>query len=73
MDQRRQRDGRVLEELGKYDPINKDPEQQLELNEERIQYWLSVGAQPTRTVHSILRRNGILSGSFKTKGASKSE
>ncbi len=59
IDSRNQRDGRVLEELGLYDPHAKTPEAQVRLNEERIKYWLSVGAQPTETVASLLKKNGI--------------
>jgi small subunit ribosomal protein S16 len=60
MHSRNQRDGRVLEELGHYDPHNQDPQQQVTLNEERIKYWLSVGAQPSETVRSLLKKNGLL-------------
>ena len=60
MDARCKRDGRVIEELGYYDPINKDSEKQLSLKQDRIEYWLSVGALPSETVHGILRRNGML-------------
>lgn len=59
MESRNQRDGRVLEELGFYDPANKVVEQQLKLNPERIKYWLSVGAIPTDTVRNLLVKNGI--------------
>ena len=57
MDARRKRDGRVLEELGYYDPINKDVGAQLVLKLDRIDYWLSVGAQPTDTVRRLIERN----------------
>ena len=57
MDARRKRDGRVLEELGYYDPINKDVGAQLVLKQDRIDYWLSVGAQPTDTVRRLIERN----------------
>ena len=59
VDSRRPRDGRVLEELGWYDPQAKTPDKQVSLNRERIEYWLSVGAQPTDTVRDLLRRHGI--------------
>ena len=59
MDSRVRRDGRVLEELGYYDPANKDPQQQVKLDAERIKRWLSVGAQPTDTVRNLLKKNGI--------------
>ena len=63
MDSRNPRDGRVIEELGWYDPNCRDAEKQLSLNRERIEYWLSVGAQPSETVSDLLRRQGIASPS----------
>ncbi len=59
MDSRSARDGRVIEELGLYDPIAKDPAKQVVLNRERIEYWLKVGAQPSDTVASLIKRSGI--------------
>ena len=56
MDSRTQRDGRVIEELGHYDPLAKDEAQQVVLNRERIDHWLSVGAQPTATVRRLIER-----------------
>ena len=60
MESRSARDGRVLEELGRYDPANKDPDSQVRLDGERIKYWLSVGAQPTETVRSLLKKQGLV-------------
>jgi small subunit ribosomal protein S16 len=60
VDARRPRDGRVLEELGWYDPVAKTADQQVMLNRERIEYWLSVGAQPSNTVRDLLARHGIV-------------
>lgn len=60
-DSRRARDGRFIEELGYYNPIvaaEADPI--LVLKEERVRYWLSVGAQPTDTAAALLKRQGIL-------------
>ena len=59
MDSRAKRDGRVIEELGYYDPANKDPERKLKINKERIEYWLSVGAQPSDTVRNLCHKIGI--------------
>jgi small subunit ribosomal protein S16 len=59
MDSRNPRDGRVLEELGWYDPQAKDTEEQISLKRERIEYWLGVGAQPSDTVSDLLKKNGI--------------
>ena len=59
IDGRAPRDGKVIEQLGWYDPCNKDPEKQVELNLDRIKYWLSVGAQPSDTVGDLLKRHGV--------------
>ena len=59
IDKRAPRDGRVIEELGWYNPTAKDESKQVSLNEERIAYWLSVGAQPSRTVADLMKRVGI--------------
>ncbi len=58
-DAREERDGRSIEQLGTYDPMEKDEEKKVVLKRERIEYWLSVGAQPTETVASILKKNNI--------------
>jgi len=58
VDNRKRRDGAYLENLGHYNPLS-DPIE-LKLNEERILYWLNVGAQPSDTVRSLLRQEGIL-------------
>ncbi len=56
MDSRNKRDGRAIEEIGKYHPKN-DPSV-ISVDSERAQYWLSVGAQPTEAVVAILKRTG---------------
>jgi len=53
------RDGKILEKIGHYDPIEKDTSKQIVLNRERIQYWLEKGAIPSDTVSQILVRQGI--------------
>jgi small subunit ribosomal protein S16 len=58
-DARTPRDGKLLERLGHYDPLGKTEDQQVVVNAERVQYWLSRGAQPTETVASLLRKKGI--------------
>jgi small subunit ribosomal protein S16 len=52
------RDGKFIEIIGQYAP--RQNEGSLQVNEERANYWLGVGAQPTDTVRSLLRRAGIL-------------
>ncbi len=59
MDKRQARDGRAIEELGCYDPLARDVAKQVTLKRERIEYWLSVGAQPSETVRDLLKKNGI--------------
>ena len=55
-DSRTKRDGRVIETIGKYHP--KEDPSFIEVNSERAQYWLGVGAQPTEPVAAILRVTG---------------
>lgn len=55
-DARTKRDGRAIEEIGKYHPTQ-DPSY-IEVNGERAQYWLGVGAQPTEPVLAILKITG---------------
>lgn len=57
-DSRSPRDGRIIEQVGRYDNVTERKE--TVLNEERILYWLEVGAQPSDTVRKILRREGLL-------------
>jgi small subunit ribosomal protein S16 len=58
MDQRSPRDGRVIEQLGTYDPMVPDTDARAILNGERINYWLSVGAQPTPKVATLIKKYG---------------
>ncbi|MTE24633.1 30S ribosomal protein S16 [Microbacterium excoecariae] len=55
-DSRTKRDGRVIEEIGKYHPTEEPSF--IEVDSERAQYWLSVGAQPTDQVRAILKITG---------------
>lgn len=55
-DVRTPRDGRFVEKVGIYDPRNKHADKQVKLELERIDYWLSVGAQPSDTVRSLIKR-----------------
>ena len=52
------RDGRFIEEVGTYDPT-KEPSA-ISLDTEKVKKWLSTGAQPTDTVKTILKKEGIL-------------
>lgn len=57
-DARSPRDGRFIEQIGYYDQIA-DPAV-IKVNKERALYWLKVGAQPSETVRSIFKREGII-------------
>ena len=59
VESRTPRDGRILEKLGHYDPIEKDPAKQVVLNRDRVEYWLDKGAIPSDAVSQILLRHGI--------------
>jgi small subunit ribosomal protein S16 len=59
IDSRSPRDGKIIEKLGHYNPIEKDLAKQIVLNRERIEYWLSKGAVPSDTVAQLLLRQGI--------------
>jgi len=69
-DSRTKRDGRVIEEIGKYHPT--EHPSFIEVNSERAQYWLSVGAQPTEQVAAILKLTGDW-GKFTGEGDTESK
>ncbi len=56
-EKRSKRDGKYLENVGTYNPMMNPAE--VNLNHERINYWISVGAQPTETVASLIKHNPI--------------
>src|SRR4051794_41445824 len=56
VDARKKRDGRVIEQIGKYHP--KDEPSFIEVTSERAQYWLGVGAQPSEAVEALLKVTG---------------
>ncbi|MBC7834105.1 MAG: 30S ribosomal protein S16, partial [Phycisphaerales bacterium] len=71
---RTKRNGKVLEQLGWYDPITKDPTKQLFLEEEKIKVWLKNGAQPSDTVMDILaKRNLVNADEWKAVRAKRVE
>lgn len=59
IDGRTARDGRVIEELGWYDPLASELDKQVSVDRERVEYWLGVGAQPSQTVKSLLQKVGV--------------
>ena len=68
-DSRTKRDGRVIEEIGKYHPTEEPSF--IEVDSERAQYWLGVGAQPSPQVLAILKLTGDW-GTFKGEKGAKS-
>jgi small subunit ribosomal protein S16 len=56
-ERRSKRDGKYLENVGTYNPMTNPAT--VELKHERIQYWISVGAQPTETVASLIKNNPV--------------
>ncbi len=57
-DSRSPRDGRVIEELGAYDPSVPDTDARTSFNFERLQYWLGVGALPSERVRVLIKKYG---------------
>src|SRR5262245_66449846 len=57
-DSRAPRDGRVIEELGSYDPSIPLTDGRCQLNNDRIQYWLGVGAKPSDRVKVLIKKYG---------------
>ena len=68
-DSRAPRDGKFIEIIGQYAP--RTGEQALNLKNDRVNYWLDSGAQPTDTVRSLLRKAGILKARHEARLASK--
>lgn|SRR5262245_13705043 len=60
IEKRVRRDGPAIESLGFFDPLEKDPAKALRINDERMKYWLSKGAQPTDTIRDMLAKRGLV-------------
>jgi small subunit ribosomal protein S16 len=56
IDGRQPRDGRIIEELGSYDPTIPNTDERVRLVPDRIKYWMSVGAQPSEKVAVLLKK-----------------
>jgi small subunit ribosomal protein S16 len=56
-EKRSKRDGKYIENVGTYNPMMNPAE--INLKHDRIQYWISVGAQPTETVASLIKNNPV--------------
>lgn len=55
-DQRFPRDGRHLEVLGYYNPVARGNDVELKIELDRVEYWIGVGAQPSKTVASLIKK-----------------
>ena len=56
IDHRQPRGGRVIEELGSYDPMIKKTDDRVRLKPDRVKYWMSVGALPSERVATLLKK-----------------
>jgi small subunit ribosomal protein S16 len=56
IDGRQPRDGRIIEELGSYDPTVKNTDERVRLKPDRVKYWMSVGAKPSEKVAVLLKK-----------------
>jgi small subunit ribosomal protein S16 len=56
IDGRQPRDGRIIEELGSYDPMIKETDARVQLKPDRIKYWMSVGAKPSERVAVLFKK-----------------
>jgi small subunit ribosomal protein S16 len=56
IDSRQPRDGRIIEELGSYDPMIKETDARVRFNPARVKYWLSVGAKPSEKVAVFFKK-----------------
>jgi small subunit ribosomal protein S16 len=59
MDTRTRRDGRSIEDIGTYNVVAEDDQDKYTLNIDRLKYWISVGAKPSETVASIMKKLGV--------------
>ena len=66
-DSKSPRDGKFIEIVGQYAPRATSDEQKLKIDVERVNYWMNVGAQPSDTVRSLLRRAGVLKQRHETR------
>ncbi len=71
-DSRSPRDGKFLEKIGTYNPmLSSDHEDRVVLKDDRVKYWISVGAQPTDRVERILKAKNLLEGKYKINEQTK--
>lgn len=70
VDQHKPRDGRTIEDIGHYNPRTEPPT--IRVDEDRALHWLMLGAQPSDTVRSILKRAGVMSTFREARPAARS-
>ena len=56
IDSRQPRDGRIIEDLGSYDPMIKNTDERVQLKPDRVKYWMAVGAKPSEKVAVLLKK-----------------
>jgi len=69
-DARSPRDGRFIEEIGYYDPIREPAAVKVDMD--RALYWMGNGAQPTETVRSLFRRQGVMKALAERRAGARS-
>ncbi|MCK5563910.1 MAG: 30S ribosomal protein S16 [Planctomycetes bacterium] len=67
VDGRTPRDGKILEKLGHYDPLEKDADKQVVIDLEKVKVWLDKGAVPSETVAEILAKRGLMTKYLEEK------
>jgi len=73
-DSRTPRDGRFIEKVGTYNPLlPADHEERIRLKEERVRYWMGVGAQPTDRVAKFLAQAGLMDERPRTEQTKKNQ
>ncbi|MFH1422560.1 MAG: 30S ribosomal protein S16 [Planctomycetota bacterium] len=70
MDAQEERDGKVVEDVGTYDPLKNEGET-ISVKTDRVNYWLSVGAQPSEACAVLLKKSGIKIPDWGKKRAAK--
>jgi len=70
-DSRSPRDGRIIENLGWYNPLVEPSA--IQIDADKTLHWLNVGAQPTESVTSLLKRSGVMARFEQSKAAAKTQ
>lgn len=70
-DSRSPRDGRIIENLGWYNPLVEPSA--IQIDADKALHWLNVGAQPTESVTSLLKRSGVMERFAQSKAAAKAQ